>query len=445
MSFSDIIRRKRDGGTLTPEQITEFVSGLGDNSLPADQIAAMAMAICINSLDEAETASLTSAMAHSGEVLDWTAEGLAGPVVDKHSTGGVGDKVSLMLAPIVAACGAYVPMISGAGLGHTGGTLDKLSSIPGYDCFIDRARFMETVRTVGCAIIGQTGEFAPADRRLYAIRDVTATVESDPLICASILSKKCAAGLEALVMDVKYGTGAFMSTKDQAERLAAALIGVGARMNLPISALITDMNQVLGSAAGNAVEILETIAFLKGEAREPRLLEVTLELAADMLRLSGLCASLDEARAKAWHALDSGAALARFAAMVEAQGGPADLIECPDVYLSLAPVRFEVVPEQAGTLAEMDAKAIGYALVDLGAGRRKLGDAIDPGVGFVNFASLGDVVGPKRPICVILARTEKQARETAARVLASCRIGQSAQVGPVVASRLAALPAGKVA
>jgi thymidine phosphorylase len=258
MLFTDVIRKKRDGGELTQDEIRLFVDGLSDNSLPAEQVSALAMAIFLNSMSFDEAAHLTRAMASSGTVLDWGGHDLGGPVVDKHSTGGVGDKVSLLLAPIAAACGCFVPMISGRGLGHTGGTLDKVGSIPGYDPMPDFDRFARVVKAAGCAIIGQTGELAPADRRFYAIRDVTGTVESVPLITASILSKKIAAGLDALVMDVKVGSGAFMKSLDEAEKLARSLIGTAAAAGLRTHALITDMNEVLGTTAGNAVEINES-------------------------------------------------------------------------------------------------------------------------------------------------------------------------------------------
>jgi len=283
MLFTDIIRKKRDGGELTPEEIAYFVDGLADGSIPAEQVAALAMAVFLNSMSAAEAGCLTLAMAASGSVLEWQDEGLDGPVVDKHSTGGIGDKVSFLLAPIAAACGCYVPMISGRGLGHTGGTTDKVESIPGYNATPDFALFKKVVKSTGCAIIGQTADLAPADRRFYAIRDVTATVESIPLITASILSKKIAAGTQAMVMDVKFGSGAFMPGADKAEELAKSIIATAATAKLRTHALITDMNECLGHTAGNAVEIAESIEYLKNHQRESRLDEVVMSLCAEML------------------------------------------------------------------------------------------------------------------------------------------------------------------
>jgi len=283
MLFVDVIRKKRDGGELSEDEIGFFVDGLADGSLPAEQVSALAMAIFLNSMSFAEAGTLTRRMSASGVVLDWTDQDLDGPVIDKHSTGGIGDKVSFLLAPIAAACGLYVPMISGRGLGHGGGTLDKIGSIPGYNPFPDPALFRKVVREVGCAIIGQTRDLAPADRRLYAIRDVTATVESIPLITASILSKKMAAGLDGLVMDVKFGSGAFMSTPEQAEALARSIIGTADASGMRTHALLTDMNENLGLTAGNAVEVRESVDFLTGVRREQRVLEVTQSLVAEML------------------------------------------------------------------------------------------------------------------------------------------------------------------
>ncbi|HZW59263.1 MAG TPA: thymidine phosphorylase, partial [Woeseiaceae bacterium] len=283
MLFTDVIVKKRDGGALSADDIGLLVDGLADGSLPPEQVSALAMAIFLNSMSLDEAGVLTLAMANSGTVLDWRRENLDGPVVDKHSTGGVGDKVSFLLAPIAAACGCYVPMISGRGLGHTGGTTDKAESIPGYNATPDFDRFRAVVRETGCAIIGQTAELAPADRRFYAIRDITGTVESVPLITASILSKKIAAGLEALVMDVKTGNGAFMPTLARADELAQSILGTAARAGLPTHAVITDMNEVLGTSAGNAVEIAESVRFLKNDGREPRLAAVVSALCAEML------------------------------------------------------------------------------------------------------------------------------------------------------------------
>ncbi|MDE2275951.1 MAG: thymidine phosphorylase, partial [Burkholderiales bacterium] len=320
MLAPEIIRAKRDGGRLAPAQIRAFVQGLldGPAAWSDGQAAALAMAIVLRGMDEAETVALTLAMADSGQRLAWGDAGLAGPVLDKHSTGGVGDKVSLLLAPLVAACGGVVPMISGRGLGHTGGTLDKLEALPGYQVAPQRARLLAALREAGCAIVGASAELAPADRRLYAIRDLTATVESVPLITASILSKKLAAGLQALVLDVKFGSGAFTPGLAAARELAASLVRAARGAGLPARALVTDMNQVLGTSAGNALELREAIDFLTGAAREPRLLTVTLALTAELLCLGGLAGDAAAARAQAGRALDSGAAAERFARMVAA-------------------------------------------------------------------------------------------------------------------------------
>jgi thymidine phosphorylase len=383
----EIIRLKRDGAALTRAQIDSFAAGLADGSWSEGQAAAMAMAILLRGMDTAETVALTEAMTRSGDRLDWRGAGLPGPVLDKHSTGGVGDKVSLMLAPMIAACGGVVPMISGRGLGHTGGTLDKLEALPGYGVDPPRERLVAVLRAAGCAIVGASARLAPADRRLYVIRDVTATVESVPLITASILSKKLAAGLQALVMDVKCGNGAFCSTPAQANELARSLVHVARGAGLPTVALVTDMSQVLGRSAGNALEVREAIDFLTGTAREPRLLELTLALCAQLMHLGGLDATLDAARARALHALDSGAAAERFARMVRLLGGPADVLR--DAALLEAPVQRDVPALRGGVLGAMDTRALGLAVLQLGGGRRLPGAAVDPRVGLSHLCPLG--------------------------------------------------------
>jgi thymidine phosphorylase len=422
MLFTDVIRRKRDGGELDATQVQRFVDGLSDGSLPAEQVSALAMAILLRSMTRREAGLLTRAMAASGSRLEWDTQALGGPVVDKHSTGGVGDKVSLVLAPVVAACGGFVPMISGRGLGHTGGTLDKLESIPGYQSAPSLERLRQVVAEVGCAIIGQTDDLAPADRRLYAIRDVTATVESIPLITASILSKKIAAGNEALVMDIKVGSGAFMATPDDARELAHSLVGTAAAAGLPTHALITDMNEVLGRSAGNALELAESIAYLRGDAREPRLHGLVLDLAAEMLVIAGLEAHRRCARERAEAALEGGDAAECFAAMVRALGGPADLLDRPGAYLARAPVRLPVAPARPGHLAAVDARAVGTLIVDLGGGRQSIDDTIDPAVGLDEVAPIGSVVGPDAPLATVHAATAEDARRAAAALIAACRI-----------------------
>ena len=399
----EIIRKKRDGGALSAAEIAEFIDGLTSGRISESQAAAFAMAVYFNGMSREETVALTRAKTQSGERLVW--RGLDGPVVDKHSTGGVGDKVSLILAPVIAACGGYVPMISGRGLGHTGGTLDKLDSIPGYDTAPDLERLRAAVRAAGCAIIGQTEELAPADRRLYAIRDVTGTVESTPLIVASILSKKLAAGLDALVMDVKVGSGAFLPSLEQARDLARHLVEVAQGAGLPCSALLTDMNQCLGRTAGNALEVHEAIEVLRGDAAEPGLVEVTLALAAELLVLGGAITDRTAAAVAVARALESGAAAERFARMIAALGGPADLLDKPDRHLPRAPVRQAVVLEQAGVVARIDVRALGLAVVALGGGRRRATDPIHPAVGLAEVREIGEAVGPDLPFAVIHAAT----------------------------------------
>jgi thymidine phosphorylase len=345
---AELIRRKRDGGELTGAEIEQLVGGITDGAVSDAQVGALAMAIVWRDMTAAERVALTGAMMRSGEVLDWSGAGLAGPALDKHSTGGVGDKVSLLLAPIVAACGGAVPMISGRGLGHTGGTLDKLEAIPGYDVAPSPERLRAVVAGAGCAIVGQTASLAPADRRLYAVRDATGTVESIPLIVASILSKKLAAGLDALVMDVKVGSGAFLPEIGRARELAAAIVEVATGNGLPTVALLTDMNQVLGRSAGNAVEVREAIDHLTGAAADPRLREVTLALSAELLVLGGVVRDPAAALSQATAALDGGRAADRFAAMVSALGGPSNLLEAPDRHLPTAPTVEAVFPVGAG-------------------------------------------------------------------------------------------------
>jgi thymidine phosphorylase len=433
MLFTDVIRKKRDGGELTQDEIRLFVDGLSDNSLPAEQVSALAMAIFLNSMSFDEAAHLTRAMASSGTVLDWGGHDLGGPVVDKHSTGGVGDKVSLLLAPIAAACGCFVPMISGRGLGHTGGTLDKVGSIPGYDPMPDFDRFARVVKAAGCAIIGQTGELAPADRRFYAIRDVTGTVESVPLITASILSKKIAAGLDALVMDVKVGSGAFMKSLDEAEKLARSLIGTAAAAGLRTHALITDMNEVLGTTAGNAVEINESVRYLRGEHREARLDEVTLELAAEMLMIGGVESDRETALSRVDAAVTSGDAAERFGRMVAGLGGPADFVEKYKKYLPKAQVVLPVTAGARGYLAEVDTFAVGNAVIMLGGGRRKLDDTLDPAVGLTGIVPIGTQIDADTPLAMVHAASRESAEQVATLMRKACRIsGDAPAKRPVV-------------
>jgi thymidine phosphorylase len=427
---AEVIRRKRDGQTLTPEELQFVVGGITDGSLSDAQVGALAMALFLRGMEPGERVAFTAAMTRSGAVLEWDIDR---PVIDKHSTGGVGDKVSLMLAPILAACGGAVPMISGRGLGHTGGTLDKLDSIPGYVTTPDLDRLRKVVGDVGCAIVGQTAELAPADRRLYAVRDATGTVESIPLIVASILSKKLAAGLDALVMDVKFGSGAFMSAREDADELALALVEVARGAGLPTVALLTDMDEVLGTSAGNAVEVRESIDYLTGAHREPRLHEVTIALAAALLESAGLAA---DGRAAAEQALASGAAAEKFAAMVAALGGPADLLEAPS--LATAPVTKPATPERAGTVIGMNCRDVGLAVTGLGGNRGREDDVIDHAVGLTDIAPVGAQVGPDRPLAVVHAKSDADADAAIAALRAAVRVGDETPADrPVIAGRIA--------
>ncbi len=434
MLVAELIRRKRDGGELSAGEIEELVAGITDGSVTDAQVGALAMAIVWRGMSSEERIALTGAMMRSGEVLEWHASAappaLDRPVLDKHSTGGVGDKVSLLLAPIVAACGGAVPMISGRGLGHTGGTLDKLESIPGYDVTPTSGRFREVVASAGCAIIGQTGALAPADKRLYAIRDATGTVESLPLIVASILSKKLAAGLDALVMDVKAGSGAFLPSLDDTRELARAIVEVARGNGLQTSALLTDMNQVLGRTAGNAVEVRESIDVLTGTGpADPRLLEVTLALSAELLTLGGVHDDVDAARGAAEKALSSGAAADAFAAMVTALGGPATLLEAPDQFLPRAPIARPVEPAASGSVSSVDVRAVGVAIVTLGGGRTRETDSVDHAVGLTDVVGIGEDVAPGpggRPLAILHARDESAFERGAQAIRAAFAIGDRA-------------------
>lgn len=409
MLAQEIIRLKRDGHALESAQIQDFVQGLVSGAWSEGQAAALAMAVFFRGMSMAERIALTRSMRDSGDVVEWASAHLHGPVLDKHSSGGVGDKVSLMLAPMVAACGGYVPMISGRGLGHTGGTLDKFDSIPGYQTAPDVQTFRRTVQQVGCAIIGQTSNLAPADRRLYGIRDVTATVESVPLITASILSKKLAAGLQGLSMDVKTGNGAFADSLAMARELAESLVTVANGAGLPTKAWITDMNQVLGHSAGNAVEMMEAIAFLTGAEREPRLLEVTLALGADMLVLGKLAPTTEAARGQLVQALDSGRAADHFARMVQALGGPADLLERPEAHLAAAPVVVPVPALSDGVVMHHATRDIGVLVIELGGGRRVASDRVDHRVGLTGVRAPGSRVARGEPLGWVHAASQADA------------------------------------
>lgn len=402
----EIIRQKRDGGALERDAIYSFIQGVTDGRVSDGQIGAFAMASLLNGMSRDETIALTLAMRDSGTVLQWPE--IDRPILDKHSTGGVGDNVSLMLAPILAACGAAVPMISGRGLGHTGGTLDKLDAIPGYQSEPDEALFRQTVRDVGCAIIGQTSNLAPADKRLYAIRDVTATVESIPLITASILSKKLAAGLERLVLDVKFGSGAVATTPKEAKILAQSLVDVACGAGLPTQALLTNMDQPLAGCAGNALEVRAAIDFLAGHHQPPRLKEVTIALATVLLASSDLVKSQDDAKAKVCAALDSGRAAEIFERMVHALGGPSDLLSKADTHLSKAPFVQPIYAPKEGYIHHWDSRAIGMLVVKLGGGRRHPQDILDYAVGISDIAPIGAKITQHDPIAILHFRDQDQ-------------------------------------
>ncbi len=435
----EIIRKKRDGQALNEEEIRFFINGVRDNSVSEGQIAALAMTIFFHDMSLPERVALTMAMRDSGTVLNWRSLNLNGPVVDKHSTGGVGDVTSLMLGPMVAACGGYVPMISGRGLGHTGGTLDKLEAIPGFDIFPDDDRFRQIIKQVGVAIIGQTSSLAPADKRFYATRDITATVDSIPLITASILAKKLAEGLDALVMDVKVGSGAFMPTFEASHDLAQAIVGVANGAGCTTTALLTDMNQVLASSAGNALEVREAVRFLTGAERNPRLLEVTLALCSEMLISGKLAASEEEARGKLLQVLDSGQAAEVFARMVAAQGGPVDFVERHEAYLPQPMLSKAVYADRPGIVSSMDTRALGMAVVAMGGGRQRASDSIDYSVGMSDMITLGERADAQRPLAMVHASSEASWQQAAAAVKAAVTLSDSApEATPVVYRRVTA-------
>ncbi len=433
----EIIREKRDGGTLSDAAIAAFVAGIGDRTVTEAQVAAFCMAIFFRGMTMLERVALTQAMVRSGVTLDWRDLDLPGPVLDKHSTGGVGDVVSLMLAPMVAAAGGYVPMISGRGLGHTGGTLDKLESIPGYNATPDRDLFRQTVRDIGCAIIGQTADLAPADKVIYGVRDVTATVETIPLLTSSILSKKLAAGLDGLVMDVKTGSGAFMPEFPRSRELAESIAAVAGGAGLPTVALVTPMDQPLANAAGNAVEVRWAIDYLEGRRRDSRLHGVTMALAAELLVLGRLEPDLDAAHGKLERVLANGRAAELFQAMVTALGGPADLMEHPDKHLPRAPLVRPVLAEATGTVTEIDTRAMGMAVVALGGGRTRAADPVDHAVGLTDMVALGDAVEAGQPLALVHARNEAGFAAAAAMISRAVTIGEGGSlIGALVQARI---------
>ena len=400
----ELIRKKRDGGVLTADDIHRFIAGMTSGAVTDAQASAFAMAVFFKGMTRDERVALTQAMTHSGTVLEW--HDCPGPILDKHSTGGIGDTVSLILAPAIAACGGYVPMISGRGLGHTGGTLDKLDSIPGYRSQPDLALFRKTVSEIGTAIIGQTTDLAPADRKLYALRDVTATVESIPLITASILSKKLASGLNGLAMDVKTGSGAFMANRDDARELARSIADVATAAGLPTTALITDMNEPLADAAGNALEVSVAIDHLTGARRTHRLHEVTVALGVEMLITGKLASHPDDARAKIEEAISSGAAAERFARMVVALGGPKDLLERPHQHLPQAQLVKPALADRDGYITGISTRDLGVAIIGLGGGRKRADDQINPSVGLSQLLPIGTFCHKGDALGLIHAQSE---------------------------------------
>ncbi|MER2559489.1 MAG: thymidine phosphorylase [Myxococcaceae bacterium] len=429
----EVIKTKRDGKPLSPEVIRTFIDGYVRGDVTDYQMSAMTMAIFFRGLTPPELAAWTRAMLESGEVLDLSET--VGVKVDKHSTGGVGDKVSLSLAPLAAACGVPVPMISGRGLGHTGGTLDKLESIPGFRVDLSIADYRRLVKTVGACLIGQTATLAPADKKLYALRDVTATVDCIPLIASSIMSKKMAEGIDALVLDVKVGSGAFMKTLENARTLAQTMIGIGTEMGKNVVALLTDMDQPLGRTVGNALEVREAVEMLRGEAPADYT-ELTLALTAEMLVLGKKAGSIDEARAKLDQVIRNGAAEKKFHEIVAAQGGDPSAI----ADLSLLPKARTTIAIRAtgsGFVTGIDSESIGLAAMTLGAGREKTTDVIDPGVGFVLEKKLGDAVSEGTTLVTAHVNDERRMPEVVERVRAAYRIGAAALPRrPLVLERL---------
>ncbi|TMV83295.1 thymidine phosphorylase [Thioclava sp. BHET1] len=420
MDPARLIASLRQGGRPSSEALSDFAMGLADGRVSDAQAGAFAMAVCLRGLGEEGRVALMRGMRDSGSVLQWD---LPGPVLDKHSTGGVGDCVSLLLAPALAACGAYVPMISGRGLGHTGGTLDKLEAIPGLRCDVSTERLRDITADVGCAIVAANAEIAPADRRLYAIRDLTGTVESIDLITASILSKKLAAGLEGLVLDVKLGSGAFMKTLEEAEALASALVTTAQGAGCMTRALITDMSQPLATAAGNALEVIEVMETLTGSSINAALWDLTVALGGELLALGGLAADAEDGEGRIAEVLEMGRAAEVFGEMVAALGGPVDFVERWPDRLPSAPTVREVTAGCAGFVTAIDGEALGRAVVELGGGRRTAGERINPSVGLADLAGIGEEVSADLPIALIHAASEEAADRAAIAVRAAFFIG----------------------
>ena len=423
MLAQEVIRRKRDGHELTHKEISWFVMEMTRDQISEGQIAAFAMATFIKGMSVRERIDLTKSMRDSGRKLDWN---LSGPIIDKHSTGGVGDCVSLLLAPALAACGGFVPMVSGRGLGHTGGTLDKFDSIPGYNTTPDVELLKKVVSTIGCAIVGQTEEIAPADKRLYSVRDVTATVESIDLITASILSKKLAAGLDALVLDIKFGSGAFMGSRSQAGKLADSLVNVGNSLDCKTSAILSDMNEPLCSSVGNALEIMKVVRILSGQEKEKRLLEVVCALGGKILFTSGLSSSELEGRKMIKNTIDVGSAAEIFEKMVSALGGDKNFLTNCTALLPKAPIIQDVFPSSKGHVNSVDTREIGLAVLELGGARRRPQDKIDYSVGFENLLGIGDEADIDVPLARIHASNNDTLELAKLKIRSAYKIGDPA-------------------
>lgn len=430
LSAASLIRRKRDGAHLDASQLRAVAQGIGGGAWSEGQVAAFAMTVAWRGMDVEECRQFTLALCDSGQRLRW--DDLPGPVLDKHSTGGVGDGVSLLLAPLLAACGAYVPMISGRGLGHTGGTLDKLESLAGYDVRPSIPRLRQVVGAVGCAIVGQGAELVPAERRLYAVRDVTATVDVAELMVASILSKKLAGGAQALVLDIKTGNGAQLPGMPAARALAERMLATARGTGLDLRVVFSDMDQLLGREAGNALELRAVLDMMCGRGVNPRLRALTLELAAELLCMGGLAVDRDAADRRVLAALASGAAAERFARMVSALGGPADLLERPDAHLAVAPIQRAVPASESGHVAALDVRALGQVVVDLGGGRTRPGQTLDHAVGLAEVLERGDAIAVGQPLAIVHARTAGAADVAVARVRQAFRItSETVAVAPL--------------
>lgn len=433
---AEFIATVRDGKSPASRDIDSFIAGVTDGSISDAQIAAFAMAVYCRDLDVPSRVALTCAMRDSGAVLDWP--GLAGPLLDKHSTGGIGDNVSLVLGPVVAACGGYVPMISGRGLGHTGGTLDKLDAIAGYNSLPGLELLRRTVRRAGVAIIGQTGELAPADGRIYAVRSATASVENISLITASILSKKLAEGLDALVLDVKCGNGAFMTDIEAARALAQSLVSVANGAGVKTTALISDMNEPLAPAAGNGLEVANAVGMLKGDRAGSRLYQLVVALSAQMLVAGGLAPDEVSGARQARQVLANGTAAEKFGQMVAMLGGPANFVEQPERYLDKAPIIFDVKSPRDGVVCAIDTRKIGLAVIVLGGGRRNVHDAIDHATGFDRLAGLGQKVSKGDVLARLHARSNDAGETAAAMLREAYDIGQAGESAGVVMEQVAA-------